>query len=61
MDQKLVCLHEIMAEITMECKASASIELWDHAMSLLQRIASNVYCIFLAQANESMYLKMVFC
>jgi hypothetical protein len=60
MDWKLVCLHETMAEITVECRASASIELWDHAMSLLQRVASNIYCICLAQANEYMHLKMVF-
>jgi hypothetical protein len=29
-------------------------------MSLLQRVASNIYCICLTQANESMHLKMVF-
>ncbi len=60
MDRKLVCLHESMAKITIECRAGVSIKLWDHAMSLLQRVASNIYCICLTQANESMHLKMVF-
>jgi hypothetical protein len=35
MDRALACLHEIMAEITVECIAGASIELCDHATSLL--------------------------
>ncbi len=60
MDRKLVCLHETTTEITAECKAGASIELWEHAMSLLQIVASNIHCICLAQANESMHPKMVF-
>jgi hypothetical protein len=35
MDRTLICLHEIMAKITTECSTNASVELYDHATSLL--------------------------
>jgi hypothetical protein len=38
----LVCLHEPMAEIIAECGEGASIELCDHATSLLRKIALNI-------------------
>ncbi len=60
MDQALACLHEIMAKITTKCTANASVELCDHATSLLQIIGLNIHHLCLAQVNESMHLGMVF-
>jgi len=38
----LICLHELMAKIIIEHGEGASIELCDHATSLLQRVALNI-------------------
>ncbi len=42
-DRALTHLHETMAEIMTKCTTCASIELRDHATSLLQGIASNIH------------------
>jgi hypothetical protein len=60
MDWALPYLHETMAKITVKCKVDASIELCDHATSLLQRVRSNIHWIHLALINESMHQQMVF-
>jgi hypothetical protein len=60
MDQALACLHETMTKIDVECTTSASIELCDHATSLLQGVASNIHHLRMAQINKSMHLGMVF-
>jgi hypothetical protein len=49
-----------MAKITMECVTSISIELCDHATSLLQGVGSNIHHFRLAQVNKSMHPRMVF-
>jgi hypothetical protein len=43
-----------VAEMIVECGEGASIELCDHATSLLQGVASNIQTICLIQTNESM-------
>jgi hypothetical protein len=60
MDQTLACLHEIMVKIAIECTISASVELCNHATSLLQGIGSNIHHLHLVQVNKSMHLRMVF-
>jgi hypothetical protein len=59
-DQALACLHETMTKIIVECTTNASIELCDHATSLLQGVASNIHHLCVAQINKSMHLGMVF-
>jgi hypothetical protein len=49
-----------MAKINAKGGESASIELCDHATSLLQGIASNIHHLHLAQVNKSMHPRMVF-
>jgi hypothetical protein len=60
MDRTLAHLHETMAKITTECITSISIELCDHATSLLQGVGSNIHHLRLAQVNKSMHPRMVF-
>jgi hypothetical protein len=38
----------------------ASVELRDHATSLIQGVGSNIHHLLLAQINKSMHLGMVF-
>jgi hypothetical protein len=52
-DRALAHLHETMAEIMTKCTACVSIELCDHATSLLQGIASNIHHLHLAQVNDT--------
>jgi hypothetical protein len=58
MDQALVHLNEIMADITTECTMGASVNLCDHATSLFQGVGSNIHHLGLAQINESMHPRM---
>jgi hypothetical protein len=60
MDQALVHLNEIMADITTECTMGASVNLCDHATSLFQGVGSNIHHLGLAQINESMHPRMLF-
>jgi hypothetical protein len=60
MDQTLARLHETLVEITTKCTVGVIIELCDHTISLLQRVASNIHHLHLAQVNESMHLEWYF-
>jgi hypothetical protein len=60
MDRALARLHETMVEITMECTAGASVELCDHATSLIRGVGSNIHHLHLVSVNESMHPRMVF-
>ncbi len=42
MDWALICLHETMAKITIECGEGASIKLCNHATLLVWGVASNI-------------------
>jgi hypothetical protein len=55
MDRTLAYLHETMVEIIVECTTGASVELCNHATSLIQGIGSNIYHLRLARVNESMH------
>jgi hypothetical protein len=43
MDRTLACLHETMVKIIIECITGASVELCDHATSLLLGVGSNIH------------------
>ncbi len=60
MDWTLIHLHEIMAKINVECTSSASVELYNHATSLLQGVGSNIHHLCFAWVNEYMHPRMVF-
>jgi hypothetical protein len=60
MDRGLIHLHEIMADIIMECTMGANVELCDHATSLLQGVGSIIHHLCLAPVNKSMHPRMVF-
>jgi len=60
MDRTLTCLYETMVEMTTKCIVGASVEICDHATSLLRGVGSNIHHLHLAQINESMHFGMVF-
>ncbi len=60
MDRILARLHETLVEITTKCTVGAIIELCEHATSFLQKVASNIHHLRLAQINESMHLEWYF-
>jgi hypothetical protein len=48
-----------MAKITSQCKKLINVQLYDHATSCLQIVASKIQALHVNHANESMHLAMV--
>jgi hypothetical protein len=61
MDWALTLLHEIMAEIIVECTTSVSVKLCKHVTSLFWGVGSNIHHLCLVWVNISMNSGMVFC
>jgi hypothetical protein len=59
MEQTLFWLQDSMAKIISQCKEFINVQLYDHATSCLQIVASKIQALHVNRANESMHLGMV--